>query len=115
MWRKSFALVFLFVYAASLMAEARVRSGGFVETRGKQFVKNGKPFFFNGFNSYWLMYMASDPSTRVKVAETLAQASKYGMNVARTWAFNDGGSNPLQRSPASYNEAMFKVYIYIYI
>lgn len=106
MWRKS---LLGFVFAAILlMGEV---SGGFVETRGINFVKNGKPFFFNGFNSYWLMIMASDPSTRAKVTETFAQVEKYGMNVARTCAFNDGGSNPLQISPGSYNEVMFKVHI----
>ncbi|CAK9160855.1 unnamed protein product [Ilex paraguariensis] len=57
---------------------------------------NGNPLFLNGFNAYWLMYMASDSSMRVKVTTTFKQASKYGMNVARTWAFSDGGYKPLQ-------------------
>ncbi|XP_016470881.2 mannan endo-1,4-beta-mannosidase 4-like [Nicotiana tabacum] len=52
--------------------------------------------------------MASDPSTRNKVTTTFQQASKYGMNVARTWAFTDGGSRPLQSSPGVYNEQMFE-------
>ncbi|PIN14231.1 Mannan endo-1,4-beta-mannosidase [Handroanthus impetiginosus] len=80
----------------------------FVETRGSQFVMNDRPFYFNGFNAYWLMYMASDLSTRDKVTDTIEQASKYGMNVARTLAFNDGGDRALQTSPGSYNEDMFK-------
>ncbi|KAL0381076.1 UNVERIFIED_CONTAM: Mannan endo-1,4-beta-mannosidase 4 [Sesamum angustifolium] len=54
------------------------------------------------------MYMASDPSTRVKVSDTFAQAAKYGMNVARTWAFSDGGYRALQTAPGLYNEDMFK-------
>ncbi|KAL0430417.1 UNVERIFIED_CONTAM: Mannan endo-1,4-beta-mannosidase 4 [Sesamum radiatum] len=54
------------------------------------------------------MYMASDPSTRVKVSDTFAQAAKYGMNVARTWAFSDGGYRALQTAPGSYNEDMFE-------
>ncbi|KAL0396448.1 UNVERIFIED_CONTAM: putative mannan endo-1,4-beta-mannosidase 9 [Sesamum calycinum] len=45
------------------------------------------------------MYMASDPSTRVKVSDTFAQAAKHGMNVARTWAFSDGGYRALQTAP----------------
>ncbi|KAL2252474.1 UNVERIFIED_CONTAM: putative mannan endo-1,4-beta-mannosidase 9 [Sesamum indicum] len=89
-------------------SEGRVVRGGFVGTRGGQFVVNGRPFYFNGFNSYWLMYMASDPSTRVKVSDTFTQAAKYGMNVARTWAFSDGGYRALQTAPGSYNEDMFK-------
>ncbi|KAL2252478.1 UNVERIFIED_CONTAM: putative mannan endo-1,4-beta-mannosidase 9 [Sesamum indicum] len=98
------------VLAALLVAcsEGRAVRGGFVGTRGSQFVVNGRPFYFNGFNSYWLMYMASDPSTRVKVSDTFVQAAKYGMNVARTWAFSDGGYRALQTAPGSYNEDMFK-------
>ncbi|KAL1540771.1 mannan endo-1,4-beta-mannosidase [Salvia divinorum] len=109
MWRKSWGFVLVFAIASIVSGEARgVGGGGFVKTKGKKFIKNGKAFFLNGFNSYWLMYMASDPSTRAKVSEAFAKASKYGMNVARTWAFNDGGSKPLQASPGSYNQDMFK-------
>ncbi|KAL9152148.1 hypothetical protein ABFS82_11G100600 [Erythranthe guttata] len=100
-----------FILAAVLVAcggEARVARESFVGTRGTQFVVNGRPFYFNGFNSYWLMYMASDPLTKEKVTETFAQASEYGMNLARTWAFSDGGNRPLQKSPGLYNEDMFK-------
>ncbi|TQD92856.1 hypothetical protein C1H46_021526 [Malus baccata] len=73
---------------------------------------NGKPFYRNGFNAYWMMYMASDPSTRDKVTSAFQQASKYGMNVARTWGFNDGGTDtPLPTSPGSYNEDTFKQWV----
>ncbi|KAL8038301.1 hypothetical protein ABFX02_11G097800 [Erythranthe guttata] len=106
------SLAICFVFAALLMAyhgEAEVaRDDNFIGTRGSQFVMNGRPFYFNGFNSYWLMYMASDPSTKDKVTETFAQASEYGMNLARTWAFSDGGYRALQTAPGSYNEDMFK-------
>ncbi|KAJ6840324.1 mannan endo-1,4-beta-mannosidase 1 [Iris pallida] len=83
-------------------------AGGFVRTSGHHFVVNGDPFFANGFNAYWLMSMASDPSQRPKVTSAFAQASSHGLTVARTWAFSDGGTNPLQYSPGSYNEQMFK-------
>ncbi|OMO82320.1 Glycoside hydrolase, family 5 [Corchorus olitorius] len=83
--------------------------GCFVETRGNTFVKNGRPFYLNGFNAYWMMVFASDNSTRSKVTDAFKEASKYGMNVARTWAFNDGQDyKPLQISPGSYNEDTFK-------
>ncbi|XP_050136124.1 putative mannan endo-1,4-beta-mannosidase 9 [Malus sylvestris] len=39
-------------------------------TQGTRFVMNGKPFYINGFNAYWMMYMASDPSTRAKTLLT---------------------------------------------
>ncbi|KAL8556779.1 hypothetical protein ACS0TY_004300 [Phlomoides rotata] len=42
------------------------------------------------------------------VSDTFTHASKSGMNVARTWAFSDGGNRSLQTSPGSYNEDTFK-------
>ncbi|KAF3320662.1 hypothetical protein FCM35_KLT14796 [Carex littledalei] len=57
--------------------------------------------------------MASDPSDRSKVSDTFAEASKLGVNVIRTWAFSDGGYRPLQVSPGSYNEQMFKGLDYV--
>ncbi|XVF22234.1 hypothetical protein REPUB_Repub12eG0156000 [Reevesia pubescens] len=81
---------------------------GFVQTRGTNFVMNGKPFYLNGFNAYWMMMFASDLSTKTKVTDTFREASKYGMNIARAWAFNDGDYKPLQKSPGSYDEDVFK-------
>ncbi|KAE8681671.1 Mannan endo-1,4-beta-mannosidase 1 [Hibiscus syriacus] len=89
-------------------ARSDVRGNGFVRTTGTKFVANGKPFYINGFNAYWLMVFASDTSTRSKVSDVFREASKYGMKVARTWAFNDGDYKPLQTSPGSYNEDVFK-------
>lgn len=86
-------------------------NGGFAEASAHQFVVNGKPMYFNGFNAYWLMCMASDPSTKVKITNAFQEASKLGMNIVRTWAFSDGGSKPLQTSPGSYNEDMFLVFL----
>ncbi|PNT50397.1 hypothetical protein POPTR_002G184500v4 [Populus trichocarpa] len=81
----------------------------FAKTNGTQFVVNNKPLYLNGFNAFWMMYMSSDPSTRSKVTSAFQQASEYGMNIARTWAFSDGGNDkPLQISPGIYNEDMFK-------
>ncbi|KAJ6822296.1 mannan endo-1,4-beta-mannosidase 1 [Iris pallida] len=101
------AMIFLvFFLSHHHNADAEIR--GFVRTHGHHFVVNGNPFFANGFNAYWLMSIASDPSQRPKVTSALAQASAHGLSVARTWAFSDGGSTPLQYSPGSYNEQMFK-------
>ncbi|PKA54629.1 Mannan endo-1,4-beta-mannosidase 1 [Apostasia shenzhenica] len=81
---------------------------GFVRTSGIHFLLNGRPFYINGFNAYWLMLVASDPAQREKVSSTFQQASSHGLNVVRTWAFSDGGSNhALQTSPGVYNEQMF--------
>ncbi|KAL5704689.1 mannan endo-1,4-beta-mannosidase [Ranunculus cassubicifolius] len=70
---------------------------------------NGTPFYANGFNAYWLMNLASDPSQRNKVSDgETREASSHGLTVARTWAFGDGGYKPLQYSPGAYNQDMFK-------
>nr|XP_034584979.1 putative mannan endo-1,4-beta-mannosidase 5 isoform X2 [Setaria viridis] len=79
-----------------------------VKTRGSQFVIGDKPFYVNGFNAYWLMILAVDPSTRGKVTEVFQQAAAVGLIVCRTWSFNDGGWRVLQKSPAVYEENVFK-------
>ncbi|KNA11219.1 hypothetical protein SOVF_137180 [Spinacia oleracea] len=79
-----------------------------VEKKGNQFIVNGKPFYFNGFNTYWLMVFAADQSTRGKVTEVFQQASSVGLSVCRTWAFNDGQYRALQKSPSVYDEDVFK-------
>ncbi|WVZ07568.1 hypothetical protein V8G54_020914 [Vigna mungo] len=79
-----------------------------VQKKGNQFVVNDKPFYVNGFNTYWLMVFAADESTRGKVTEVFKQASSVGMTVCRTWAFNDGQWRALQKSPSVYDEEVFK-------
>ncbi|XP_025808406.1 mannan endo-1,4-beta-mannosidase 6 isoform X3 [Panicum hallii] len=79
-----------------------------VKTRGSQFVIGDRPFYVNGFNAYWLMILAADPSTRGRVTEVFQQAAAVGLTVCRTWGFNDGGWRALQKSPAVYDEDVFK-------
>jgi len=101
-------LVFFVLYVTVEQIEAD-DGGGFVKTRGVQLILNGSPYYANGFNAYWLMYIASDPSQRNKVSSAFQQASNHGLNIARTWAFSDGGYKPLQYSPGSYDEQVFQV------
>eukprot|EP01018_Ginkgo_biloba_P033903 Gb_08848 [translate_table: standard] len=75
-----------------------------VQRKGTQFVVNGSPFYVNGFNTYWLMVFAVDPSTKPKVSSLLQEAASVGLTVGRTWAFNDGGWRALQKSPGVYDE-----------
>lgn len=92
-----------------LQIEARGRGGDeFIRTRGTHFILNGSPYYANGFNAYWLMYMATDPSQRHLVSNVFQEASSHGLSVARTWAFNDAGDRALQTSPGIYNEQVFK-------
>lgn len=82
-----------------------------VQRKGNQFVVGGQPFYVNGFNTYWLMILAVDQSTRGKVTDVFQQASSVGLTVGRTWAFNDGQWRALQKSPSVYDEEVFKVNI----
>ncbi|KAM0951287.1 putative mannan endo-1,4-beta-mannosidase [Dioscorea sansibarensis] len=99
--------------AEGVSISSRSRGGGgedFVKVSGMHFTRNGSTFYLNGFNAYWMMLVASDPTQRLKVASTLRQASTHGLTLARTWAFSDGtaaSTKPLQSTPGSYNEDMF--------
>nr|XP_043616276.1 mannan endo-1,4-beta-mannosidase 5-like [Erigeron canadensis] len=81
---------------------------GFIQTKGANFVYNGSPFLFNGFNAYWMMNVATDPSERLKVSQVLQDAANAGLSVCRTWAFADGGDKALQISPGAYDERVFQ-------
>ncbi|CAD6341294.1 unnamed protein product [Miscanthus lutarioriparius] len=101
-------LLLLFVHGGGQQA-AEAGGDAFVRVQGTRFVQNGKPFFANGFNAYWLMTFGADPAQRDKVTSALSQAAGAGLSVARTWAFSDGGgSNALQYSPGCYNENTFQ-------
>ncbi|KAK7836284.1 mannan endo-1 [Quercus suber] len=83
-------------------------ASGFIQTKDTHFVLNGSPFLFNGFNSYWMMQVAVEPSERYKISNVFREASVVGLNVCRTWAFSDGGYQPLQISPGVYDELVFQ-------
>ncbi|KAH9319973.1 hypothetical protein KI387_021742 [Taxus chinensis] len=56
-----------------------------------------------------MMWVASDPTQRYKVTSVFKEAAAHGLNVARTWAFNDGsGYHALQTSPGVYDEQVFQ-------
>ncbi|KAJ7540760.1 hypothetical protein O6H91_10G029500 [Diphasiastrum complanatum] len=82
--------------------------GGFVQIRGTQFFVDGHPLYVNGFNAYWMMYFAADAQSRAQVSALMDQASKLGLNVGRTWAFNDGSYRALQISPGVFSEQVFQ-------
>ncbi|KAJ3675319.1 hypothetical protein LUZ60_004361 [Juncus effusus] len=84
-------------------------SDPFIKTQGTQFTLNGQLFLFNGFNSYWLMHVASGTeSNRSKITEVFHEAKANGLSVCRTWAFSDGGDRALQLSPGVYDERVFQ-------
>ncbi|KAI5066351.1 hypothetical protein GOP47_0018975 [Adiantum capillus-veneris] len=81
----------------------------FVGTRGSQFVVDGRPYYINGFNAYFLMAISVDAYSRPRATALLEEAASAGLNTCRTWAFNDGnGYESLQTSPAVYDERVFQ-------
>ncbi|XP_009602297.1 mannan endo-1,4-beta-mannosidase 7 [Nicotiana tabacum] len=104
---KLWGIFFLFLYLF-LHVRAAVIRDGFITTKDVHFMLNDSPFYANGFNAYWLMYIASDSSQRDKVSSAFQEAANHGLTVGRTWAFSDGGYSPLQYYPGSYNEKMFQ-------
>ncbi|KAL3647099.1 Mannan endo-1,4-beta-mannosidase 2 [Castilleja foliolosa] len=85
----------------------------FVERNGTQFIVDGKPFYFNGWNSYWMMDQAVDESRKHRIRAILQAGAKMGLTVCRTWAFNDGDYNALQISPGRFNERVFRSLDYV--
>ncbi|CAI0436084.1 unnamed protein product [Linum tenue] len=107
------ALVLLVTLLLVLQGKKGIAAGedGFVKTNGAQFTLDGAPFYANGFNAYWLMYVAADPSPseRQKVSTLFQEARGHGLAIARTWAFNDGTQDrALQISPGLYSEQTFQ-------
>ncbi|KAL3639138.1 Mannan endo-1,4-beta-mannosidase 7 [Castilleja foliolosa] len=98
-------LLFLLIQEHNLKSQAKAE---FITTQREHFMLNGSPFYANGFNAYWLMYVASDPSQRYKITSTFQEATDHGLIIARTWAFGDTGFFALQYSPGSYNQKMFQ-------
>ncbi|KAM1230553.1 hypothetical protein ACFX2I_040689 [Malus domestica] len=89
---KNLSMVFFRALLFIFLNHGVIAEDGFVKTRGMQLVLNGVPYYENGFNAYWLMYMATDPSKREKVSSAFREATNNGLTIARTWDFADGGS-----------------------
>ncbi|KAJ6830339.1 mannan endo-1,4-beta-mannosidase 2-like [Iris pallida] len=80
----------------------------FVGRNGTQFVVDGRPFYVNGWNSYWLMDQAVEEFSRPRVGAMFQAAAGMGLTVCRTWAFNDGTYNALQVSLGQFDERVFQ-------
>nr|CAB3448018.1 unnamed protein product [Digitaria exilis] len=103
-----------FVQTGHVVAGEAGRSSAFARANGTRFTLAGRPFYSNGFNAYWLMYMASDPAAdRSKATAELEEAARLGATLVRTWAFADGGYRALQVSPGVYNEDVFRGLDYV--
>lgn len=83
----------------------------FVQTDGTNFTLNGKKFYFEGTNNYYLSY-----GTKTMVDTAFEDAKDMGLTVMRTWGFDDGHTDtgyPLQKELGEYNEEAFKKFDYL--
>ncbi|KAL2860817.1 glycoside hydrolase 5 family protein [Aspergillus lucknowensis] len=69
----------------ALLAGGATAREGFVTTNGTKFQLDGRDFYFAGSNAYYFPF--NNNQTDVELG--LAAAKKAGLNVFRTWGFND--------------------------
>jgi mannan endo-1,4-beta-mannosidase len=76
-----------------------------VTRRGPELLLGGRPFRFVGFNAYDLPFKAD----AAEVDATLRAASRLGLRVVRTWAFNSnpGSAYAFYKPDGSPNEEQF--------
>lgn len=77
--------------------------------------KSSRNSYAYGFNAYWSMYVASDPSQSTKIFVAFREVSSHALTVATNWALSNGGYRPLQQAPCAYNQQMFKVCVYLWL
>ncbi|KAK5661805.1 hypothetical protein OQA88_9907 [Cercophora sp. LCS_1] len=82
------SLLGLFALAASAAPGRRQVPKGFVTVQGEKFKLDGKDFYFAGSNAYYLPFTEKAED----VEKGLAEAKRAGLEVIRTWGFNDKNS-----------------------
>lgn len=105
----------LSVFAALVFFSSHSIPQGFVKTSGSRFIFNGEPFYFFGFNAYYLQSEAAK-GKRYIVDETLEAAKQLSVSVIRTWAFYEGNENDssaIRFSPSGYNERGLQALDYV--
>ena len=86
--------------------------GGIITRDGGRFTTadGSSPFCVVGANCYYLVYFSTDiagSKEQEQVTEVLDISAALGLNVIRTWAFNEqwgGAQREMQTSPGVYNE-----------
>ncbi|KAF4984488.1 hypothetical protein FZEAL_336 [Fusarium zealandicum] len=78
-------LLTLSLSLAGVEARPEKSKRDFVTVKGERFQLNGKDFYFAGSNAYYLPFHQDKKDTQ----RGLAAAKKAGLNVVRTWGFND--------------------------
>ncbi|KAH0454011.1 hypothetical protein IEQ34_018335 [Dendrobium chrysotoxum] len=101
-------MTFMYISIGGFGTHEKESQLSFVGREGTQFINNGKPFYVNGWNSYWLLIQSVEESNRPRITAMFESAAAMGLTVCRTWAFNDGAYDALQLSPGKFDERVFK-------
>ncbi len=92
------------------------QTADFVSVKNGEFDLKGARFYPLGTNAYYLHKYACAGDTN-SIHELFKNMNNLGMNVLRTWAFNDGGDEndifTLQYAPYKYNEKSFQKLDYV--
>jgi mannan endo-1,4-beta-mannosidase len=84
---------------------------GFVVRVGSRLGLNGKTFFYNGTNQYYLFYKSEQ-----MIDEVFEDAAGLGLTAMRTWGFCDGEDKQgyvFQPQAGVYDEATFEHFDYV--
>eukprot|EP00899_Mesostigma_viride_P002190 jgi/Mesvir1/11972/Mv00291-RA.1 len=99
---------------------AKMLAQGFVRAEGPRFLLGNEEFFVLGWNTYYLIDPWSHPQSlaaqKAAILEVLDTGKALGLNVLRTWAFNDGEENhlyALQARQGVYREGVFRILDFI--
>lgn len=101
-------IVFIYISIGYIGFHPELPKMNFVRVNGTQLMLDGKPFYVNGWNSYWLMDQAVEDYSWPRVLEMFQIGENMGLSVCRSWAFNDGAYHALQVSLGRFNERVFK-------
>lgn len=108
-------LIIIFICHPLIVLFAQDNS--FVQVKGKQFYKNGQPYYFIGTNAWYFMNIGSTGETgdRKRVIKELDQLQKTGINNIRIMAGSEGPQKEpwrvtpaLQEKPGEYNQKLLE-------
>ncbi|GIK21187.1 MAG: hypothetical protein BroJett005_06010 [Ignavibacteriota bacterium] len=75
-----------------ILSSSIYSQNNFIKASGDNFILNNDEFKFFGFNAYYLQSEAGKIERRYIVDDIYQSAKNIGVNVIRTWAFNEGSS-----------------------
>jgi mannan endo-1,4-beta-mannosidase len=113
---KKFSYFLILIILTSFLSVS-AQSTKFVQVKGKQFIKDNKPYYFLGTNAWYFMNLGSmgEAGNRARLLRELDELKKLGIENIRIMAATEGPDTEpsrakpsLQPEAGKYNEAVFK-------